>query len=306
MGLVGQMSFTFVHNRIMFNPSTVFAKILKDTSKEVAIVVDCSDQRAWLVPKLSLLLHMSHAWVRRHRIDPDPIPYANTHHVGVSVEQTLENSGDIALSGQGEDCLKLRQLFLGLNTNLIESGQHTEDASRKNIFGFEFMDVVCEPPHGGLMKKVSTKAGGRYWYGLSGLADAAVFCAGLGHAITAEEGGNGKCMKCNTLLVDSYYLAASLSCLNELITRQGNVLACAQNGKITISKDHYWKLSGNPFEDCTHDDNSSETCWYKTEIFQQVDQRSFFTLFKENGQSRNPPNIPLQGAVVFGRSSNRG
>lgn len=44
MGLVGQMSFTFVHNRIMFNPSTVFAKMLRDTSKEVAIVVDCSDQ----------------------------------------------------------------------------------------------------------------------------------------------------------------------------------------------------------------------------------------------------------------------
>lgn len=156
------------------------------------------------------------------------------------------------------------------------------------------------------MKKISAKAGGRYWYGLSGLADAVVFCAGLGHAITAEEGGSGNCIKCNVLPADSYYLAASLSCLNELITRQGNVLACAQNRKITISKDHYWKLSGNPFEDCTQDDNSSETCWYKTEIFQQVDQRSFFTLFKENGQSRNLPNIPLQGAVVFGRSSNRG
>lgn len=134
MGLVGQMSFTFVFNRIMFSPSTVFAKMLKDTSREVAIVVDCSDQRAWFVPKLSLLIHMSHAWVRRHRIDPNPIPYANTHHVGVSVEQTLENCGDIALSGQGEDCLKLRQLLLGLNINLIESRQHTEDASRKKFF----------------------------------------------------------------------------------------------------------------------------------------------------------------------------
>lgn len=121
MGLVGQISLTFVPNRIKFYPSRVFAKMLKDISKEVAIVVDCSDQRAWLVPKLSLLLHMSRAWVRRHRIDPDPIPYANTHHLGVSVEQALKNSGDIALSGQGEDCLKLSQLLLGLNTNIIES-----------------------------------------------------------------------------------------------------------------------------------------------------------------------------------------
>lgn len=97
-----------------------------------------------------------------------------------------------------------------------------------------------------------------------------------------------------------------LSCLNELITRQGNVLACAQNGKIAISKDHYWKISGNPFEDCTHDDNSLESCWYKTEIFQQVDQRSSLTLFKGNGQPWSSPNIPLEGAVVFGRISNQG
>lgn len=300
------MTFTFIHNKIRFVPSTVFAKILKDTSREVAIVVDCSDQRAWLVPKLSLLLHMSHVWIRRHEIDPNPIPYADAHHVGSSVEQTLRDCGDIALSGQGEDCLRLRQLLLGLNINLIESRQHTEDATRKKLFGFEFMDVVCEPPHGGLMKRALTMIGGRSWYGLSGLADAVVLCAGLGDAITAGRGENGEYTKCNTLPADSYYLA--LSCLNELIIRQGNILACAQNGKITISEDHYWKISGNPFQDCTHNDNSSENCWYKTEIFQQVDQRSFPFLnsLQENGQSRSSPNIPLQGAVVFGKSSNRG
>lgn len=306
LGLVGQMTFTFVHNKIMFAPSTVFAKMLKDTSKEVAIVVDCSDRRAWLVPKLSLLLHMSHVWVRRHEIDPNPIPYADAHHVGGSVERILRDCGDIALSGQGEDCLRLRQLLLGLNINLIESRQYTEGATRKKLFGFEFMDVVCEPPHGGLMKRAISKSGGSSWYGLSDLADAVVFCAGLGDAITAGKGGNGECMKCKTLPTNSYYLAASLSCLNELITRQGNVLACAQNGKITISKDHYWKISGNPFEDCTHDDNSLESCWCKTEIFQQVDQRSSLTLFKGNGQPWSSPNIPLEGAVVFGRISNQG
>lgn len=306
IGPVGQMTFTFVHNKIMFSPSRVFAKMLKDTSKEVALVVDCSDRRAWLVPKLSLLLHMSHVWIRRHEIYPNPIPYADAHHVGGSVEQTLRDCGDIALSGQGEDCLRLRQLLLGLNINLIESRQHTEDATRKKVFGFEFMDIVCEPPQGGLMRKVLTKFGGRSWSALSDLADAVVFCAGLGHAITAEKVENGKCSKCNTLPADSYYLAASLSCLNELITRQGNVLACAQNGEIKISKDHYWKISGNPFGDCTHDDNSSETCWYKTEIVQQVDQRSVLSSFRGNGQFQSSPNIPLQGAVVFGSNPYQG
>lgn len=303
IGPVAQMTFTFVHNKIMFSPSRIYAKMLKDTSKEVAIVVDCSDGRAWLVPKLSLLLHMSHVWVRRHEICPNPIPYADAHHVGGSVEQTLRDFGDTALLGQGEDCLRLRQLLLGLNINLIESRQHTEDATRKNLYGFEFMDIVCEPPHGGLMRKTVTKPGGKSWYGLSDLADAVVFCAGLGHAITAEKAQNGKSTKCTTLPANSYYLAAPLSCLNELITRQGNILACAQNGEIKISKDHYWKISGNPFEDCAHDNNSSETCWYKTGIVQQIDQRSGLTLFKGNGQVQSFPNMPLQGAVVFGRNA---
>lgn len=303
MGPVGQMTFTFVHNRITFSPSRGFAKMLKDTSKEVAVVVDCSDQRAWLVPKLSLLLHMSHVWIRRHGISPNPIPYADAHHIGGLVEQTLRDSGDIALSGQGEDCLRFRQLLLGLNINMVESRQHTEDATRKKLFGFEFMDIVCEPPHGGLMKKIVTRSEGRGWYGLSDLADAVVFCAGIGHAITAEQIQNGKCTRCTTLPAKSYFLAASLSCLNELLTRQGNVLACAQNGEIKISKDHYWKISGNPFEDCSHDHNSSETCWYKTEIVQQVDQRSILTLFKGNSQFQSSLNIPLQGAVVFVRKA---
>lgn len=303
IGAVGQMTFTFVHNKIMFSPSRVYAKMLKDTSKEVAIVVDCSDRRTWLVPKLSLLLHMSHVWIRRHEIFPNPIPYADAHHAGGSVEQTLRDCGDIAVSGQGEDCLRLRQLLLGLNINLVESRQHAEDATRKKLFGFEFMDIVCEPPHGGLMRKIVTKSGGRGWYGLSDLADAVVFCAGLGHAVTAEKVENGKRTKCTTLPADSYYLATSLSCLNELITRQGNVLACAQHGEIKISKDHYWKMSGNPFDDCTHDDSSSETCWDKTGTVQQVDQRSISTLFKGNGQLQSFLNIPLQGAVVFGRNA---
>lgn len=303
IGPVGQMTFTFVHNKITFSPSRVYAKMLKDTSKEVVIVVDCSDRRAWLVPKLSLLLHMTHVWVRRHEIQPNPVPYADAHHVGGSVEQTLRDCGDIALLGQGEDCLRLRQLLLGLNINLVKSRQHTEDATRRKLFGFEFMDIVCEPPHGGMMRRTEIKSGGKGWYGLSDLADAVVFCAGLGHAITAGKVEDGTCTKCTTLPANFYYLAAPLSCLNELIKRQGNVLDFAQNGEIKISKDHYWKISGNPFQDCTHDNNSSETCWYKTGVIQQVDQRSGLALFKGHGQFQSFLNIPLQGAVVFGRNA---
>ena len=130
------------------------------------------------------------------RIDPNPILYANTRLIGVSIDQTLENCGDIALSGKGQDCLKVKQLLLGLNINLIENRQCTKDASRRDLFGFEFMDVVCAPPHGGLIIKVSNKAGGRY-IGMAFQVWQMRWSFALDltkHAISAGQSGDGKCM----------------------------------------------------------------------------------------------------------------
>ena len=81
----------------------VYSKFLKDTSREFAVILEVEEGRSWLVPKLSLLLHMSHIWVQDGKdgtsgdTDPDPIPYVDPHHDGSAVEKALKDFGDLTV-----------------------------------------------------------------------------------------------------------------------------------------------------------------------------------------------------------------
>jgi hypothetical protein len=204
IGLTGQLTYSFVNHTVTFHPSDNFAKMLKDASKEVTTVVDCLYKRSWLVPKLSLMLHMAHAWAVRYNVDPNLIPFAHPHHDGSSAEMVLQGSGGRVLLGQeldspNSDTLTLRQLLLGLNTNLRQSRDQTKDAKSRKLFGFEFMDIVCEPPSGGKMKRVSIRSQGRCWLDILNKVDAVVVCANLGQAITPASQDNQRKPDCSTM-----------------------------------------------------------------------------------------------------------
>ena len=297
IGFTVQTNFSFIPNKVNFAPSNSFAKLLRDTSKEVAAAIDCLNGRSWLVPKLSLMLHMAHTWSTRNGIDPDPIPYGKPCHDGSQAEAVLRDSGELILLGQGQDTLTLRQLMLGLNVNLLQSRHQTEDAASGKVFGFEFMDIVCEPPMGGNMKRVSIKSPGKCWFSVVNKADAVVLCANLGQAITPVDENNQRNPNCNILPPGSGYLAAPLSCLTELILRQGRQdsdLNANENETFKISDDHFWKISGNPFEDCTHSGQQAQTCWGRDNLLQKLTKRG-------NGkQIRTCVHIYPSGAVVFG------
>ncbi len=63
-----------------FSPSQVFSQMLRNTSKEVALLYDATTERSWIVPKLSLLLHMCHVWQGLHKSDKaSAIPFAEPH-----------------------------------------------------------------------------------------------------------------------------------------------------------------------------------------------------------------------------------
>lgn len=309
IGFTVQANFSFVPNRINFTPSNSFAKLLRDTSKEVAAVIDCLDGRSWIVPKLSLMLHMAHAWSARNSIDPDPIPYAKPCHDGTQAEAVLRDSGDLVLLGQGQDTLTLRQLMLGLNVNLLQSRHQTEDAASGKVFGFEFMDIVCEPPMGGNMKRASVKSPGKCWFSIVNKADAVVLCANLGQAISPVDENNERNPNCNILPPGSGYLAVPLSCLTELILRQGRQdldLNEKQTEIFKISDDHFWKISGNPFDDCTHGGQQTQTCWERENLLQKLTKRgSLNGILRDAKQIHACTYIYPSGAVVFGERSVR-
>ena len=308
-GVTGQANFSFVTNKISFSPSTVYAKMLRNTANEVVIIYDVAAKRSWLVPKLSMLLHMAHVWVKENtRPDSgdesdlkDPVPFADPHHDGLAIVTALENMGDTVICGEGEDAFRLRSLLLGLNINLLQAMTATEPSASRTLYGFELMDVVTEPGKGSVMKKItiSRDAQTANWRRLANLVDSVIVCSDIGDVIMPVESAQRRSPLCNCLPSGFDFLAAHVSCVAQLTKRAGHELVSTNIWTSEIKLDHTrcWNFTGEPFKSCDHDDTSEDTCWETHNLFQKV---------RKIGQSRNygqpsqPMRMCLNGAVVFG------
>lgn len=301
VGLTGSANFVFVSHKLSFLPTSIYSKMLRNASKQVAIVNDLGTRRSWLVPRISLLLHMAHASVREHTPEHlldtliDPIPFCDPHYDGSSVVEALDGQGDVVVWGEGQDSFRLRTLLLGLNINLLKAMEITEASSGNSLFGFEFMDIVTEPGRGAEMREMSVMKSGRNWLHLSKLVDTIVFCAGLGEAIAPVE---RRPVTCNSLPIGHDYLAAPMSCLSHLTKRCGGDLSLPiQSCHVMLSQDRCWTIAGDPFKKCRHDEKSKTTCWEHKDILQNVRKAT-------NGQNLQPthrPRLPSAGVVVFGQ-----
>jgi len=121
----------------------MYSQLLRDSMLEIALLYDCDDERSWLVPKLSLLLHMCHVYMTI-REAADPIPFVTNHRNAGAVVNTLEDHGDLALYGTGDDVFRLRTLLQGIHVNLLSRLEYTQKASTRKLYGYELMDIVTE------------------------------------------------------------------------------------------------------------------------------------------------------------------
>jgi hypothetical protein len=284
--------------------------MLYDTAKDVVLISDVHHRRSWLVPKLSLMLHMAHVWFAensgRSDININPIPFAEPHDDESIVIRALEGHGDLAVCGQGNDSFKLRSLLLGLSINLLASVHHKAESTSKVIYGFEFMDIILEPGRGTPMKEVKIETSPS-WLVLANLADAVIICSKLGEAIAPAQGCCRSNEQCNTVPCGQDYLAAHLSCLDRFRSRAGKewfALDEPNPGPLYQRKIH-WRVSGNPFEVCGHKVQSKDTCWRGTNRLQNFD-RKFVFLSKNSKEDHSGTTgsrkLGIKGAVVFGKN----
>lgn len=305
-GVAIQSNFRFVSNRLSFPASELYAKMLRDTSKELAIIFDVEARRCWMVPKLSLLLHMSHAWVLHAEMAADLIPFADPHHDAQELVTLLDGSGDLMVCGNIGEPFKLRSLLLGLNINLMESIKLSGACRSRfgnGLSAFEFMDIVREPGRGAYVKKVPIKTEGKNWLKILNDVDAVVVCSGIGEVISPADSINRRCDKCNSLPGGLDYLAAPISCLKELVERNGGILEdLIPTAQIELPNENIWAICGNPFRKCPHDQNSTTTCWEVTGVLQQIMSKGWI---RSNCTAAAPSTPPLLGAVVFGKAVRR-
>lgn len=77
-----------------------------------------------------------------------------------------------------------------------------------------------------------------------------------------------------------------------------------QNEAFKISEDYLGKISGNPFEDCTHGGQQTQTCWERENLLQKLTKRgSLKEMIKGGNQTGTCVHIYPSGAVVFGERS---
>ncbi|KAF2786128.1 hypothetical protein K505DRAFT_260562 [Melanomma pulvis-pyrius CBS 109.77] len=294
MGL--QKNFRYNRHRIRSTPTTNYLMLLHDTSQQSVVLYDAAQRRCWLVPKLSVLLHMSQIYSSHcSAFRNDKIPYVNPHTDAMEIVKTLESAGENCILEGQSNKLIFQELMFALNINLLDTAEAVRESKHGKLYGFEFMDVVHEPGKGTCMKKLNIQPKRKAWLDLVNAVGTVIVCSGIGEVISAVQGSTRKSSICNELPPNHDYLAATLPCLSRLAKQKGVVLE-AGCGQIKLSEKAVWKVAENPFTPCTHEGVSHETCWKRPGLIQRVARPLWFGPTK----TQSAISFPTNGAVVFG------
>lgn len=297
-----------------FHRQEQYSRALTQSRRNVAAIIDTESKQVWLVPMLSLVLHLCHRYFqetnRGGHID-DPLPFANPSPDGASeAARVLRSSGDVLVSGVAgdPDAENLRQLFLRIQTNILDAEGTREQSNKKTLFGSELMAMVIEPGRGSPLKKIkaTSMADTESWVGLLATVDFVGVCANIGRLIEPENSSTKPC-SCSTLPSDRYLLAAHMHCLKVLSQRYGENV---RNSRVwRLGEKVFWHMEKLYWTSCLV--ASHKSIWNQEDKFlQQISS-------KEKGKTRGVQmlnglavsqqhTIPEDGVVVFGGDLSKG
>lgn len=262
------------------------------TAKNTPIILyDADQQHAWLVPMLSVILHMAHAWVAIHTPDIK-LPYAQPGwNGGQAAYDIIARFSRLELQKSLEDDTPyfLKDLVKRLWEHLISCFDSTTLDSRRNrgmietghpkLRGWEYMDII-DPPVQSKMKEQALDRSGCGWELLA--EDVLLLvCKGLGEVIQPAQ-PDSICAELYPVQQGSKYLTASVACLRYLSQKRGMGVTC------TKLADHvFWPPpSPNLFDDCSH--GIERPC-----------HKALQQLVKKECHGSTAA-VPAEGAVFFG------
>lgn len=273
----------------------------------VSVVIDSESKQVWLVPMLSLVLHLCHRYFQEVSSGQahNPLPFANPSPDGASeAARVLECNGDVLVFGAAgnPDAENLRQLFLRINTNLLNSAATREPSNKKKLFASELMAMVTEPGRGSPLKEMKAPADAESWVGLLERVDFVGVCANIGYLIEPERPFANNCA-CSALPCNKYLLAAHIRCLDALAQREGCTIEHSLNRVCRLGESVFWNTENVYWTTCPA--GGHDTIWNeKDKVLQQISR-------KEKGKGKNVPrlneqtvvlqqHLPEDGVVVFG------
>lgn len=237
-----------------FKPNPEYEMALNTISPQVAFLYDTGASRAWLVPGLSLHLHLCHEYFFRNKDNwgakTNHIPYADVSTNGsLAAIRALREGRDVHVFQDPEDSdhdpssrlppnkTTLLHVFQMVHLNLVQSNDAREPFSISrpwpfltrvlNLTSAELGDMLGTPNMKTSMKQVEILAKkAAPWHSLADSADIVFVCSNIGHPIrpvpswsTADAKKPLKC-ECCELPRGEYYLAAHTWCLRRILEKK--------------------------------------------------------------------------------------
>lgn len=293
--------------RIPFsNKDNRFEEVLDNRKDELILLYDPLEQRAWMVPLLSILLHMAIIRIKRDGYGGNgdeaqgvTLPYAKAGWDGSEeARKALRKYRFLELGPQDS---KKPYRLQELATNLIYAIQNTypQCSSRlfqkQNLFGYEFMDIVTmEPPF--RLKKSSLSMPNGGWEDFVRDVQVVLFCCGIGDALVPDQDVAHPCVSWQTVPKHMNYLGATVKGLKHLAARTGHKESCQY-----LLEGYVWRCPSNSFDYACNalTDHSQCSC----EPLQKLEKVSKWRIMLT--ESISPAEIIVdEGAVIFGQPSN--
>jgi hypothetical protein len=269
-GVKIQTNYTFRTHRVHFEPSSIYKKLLVDTSHQLALIYDSTEKRSWIVPKLSLLLHMVHAYILTiPGISDDQVPFVEPYTDPNQIVDKVFGMGGENY-GDADQPFLFRNLMVGFNLNLIATTRNIQKSSGNTLNGYELWDIVGEHDRGACMQYVKVLRKRSNWIDLANLVDSVIVCSRFGDAITPSKStGDRRNSLCDSIPQGFDYLATTGQCLKQLLKQEYRSIG---DGTTTFSFSDglLWRIKGNLVQKCCHKDGSTATCWERPDIFQEL------------------------------------
>lgn len=286
--------FTIPKNIRVQRKSDSYDQMLTFSSKMPVILYDTFDQRAWMVPALSVIYHMVHVWFSRHKDDfttgINRPPYARAiSNIGGEARDIISRSGGFHLYNSVED-EKPRLLSEHIKDYLLQFEQlmavppvHNSIGADK-LTGWDLMDIISGEPLSTLSAPVGAKFQGN-WYSLIQNSNMIVlFCKRLGDIIVPESEEQTVCAAWKAVPPGRDYLTATVHCLQKCSAYfpDSNMFS-----KLIHRRRPTAGESNAIFADCSHENEAQ--CHRAQDLWSRDEASSTF------------PDLKLEGAVVFGK-----
>jgi hypothetical protein len=274
--------------------------ILNAAKRLMVLLYDTQDRRAWLVPAISVILHMALTWISEH--SPSVIlPHAKAKWNGAEAAYTaIKTNSKLELGRSPDDdtAIPLSTLVKRLWSTLTHCDIYLATELKRGLsvsyrlLGWEFKDIV----DGANILHVKERGFGLSSCGWDALTEDILLlvCARLGEAIKPAK-SERICHSWNSVPKDRDYLAASVFCLQALSSRYGRGPSYPR-----LTDQVIWEQAANMrsvFVKCDHPDmgDGATNC---RKVAQRLVKRR---LRGEEAVRDNVEHIPQEGAVIFGR-----